>query len=98
MEVKGILSECLSSQSGTSQTTGNPWRTDEWLIVIPGRYERKIKVEVRGVERCEQWKQFFDGMPNKSQPVLVKIDIDARLYEGKYYNRVEAWDICLTQW
>jgi len=99
MEQKGILVACVGSQSGTSRTTGNPWRTDEYLLKIPGQRERKIKFEVRGVERCEQWKNFFEGMPNKDvTPVLVKFEIDAREYEGKWFNTIEAWNIEVTTW
>lgn len=98
MEIKGILKQCVGSQTGTSQTTGNPWRTDEWLIVIPGPYEKKMVMRVRGVERCEQWKQFFDGMPDKNAPVLVKFEIDAHEHDGKWFNSIEAWDISITQW
>jgi hypothetical protein len=83
---------------GTSQRTGNPWRTDEYLAVIPGQFEKKIKFEVRGVERCQQWEQFFDGMPDKNAPVLVKFEIDAREYEGKWFNSIQAWDIAITTW
>lgn len=55
MEVKGILKERVGSTSGVSQRTGNKWRTDEWLVVIPGPYEKKINFEVRGEDRCKQW-------------------------------------------
>ena len=83
---------------GTSQRTGNPWRTDEYLAVIPGQFEKKIKFEVRGVERCQQWEQFFDGMPDKIAPVLVKFEIDAREHEGRWFNSIQAWDIAITTW
>lgn len=98
MEVKGILKAKVGDQSGTSQRTGNAWRTTEWLVVIPGQYEKKIKFEVRGVERCKQWEDFFNGMPDKNAPVLVKFEINADEYKGKWYNRVEAWDISVSQW
>lgn len=98
MEVKGILKGCVNSQSGTSQRTGNAWRTDEYLLLIPGQRERKIKFEVRGVDRCQQWLQFFNGMPDPNQPVVVKFEIDAREHEGKWFNTIEAWDISISQW
>ena len=98
MEVKGILKCLVNSQTGTSQRTGNQWQTDEWLVVIPGRYERKINFSVKGIERCKQWKEFFDGMPDKNAPVIVKFEIDAREYQGRFYNEVEAWDIQISQW
>ena len=98
MEIKGILKACVGSKNGTSKTTGNNWQTDEWLLLIPGPREKYIKVEVRGEERCKQWQDFFGGMPNKDVPVIVKFEIDAREYEGKWYNSLEAWDISMSQW
>ena len=83
---------------GTSQRTGNPWRTDEYLAIIPGQFEKKIKFEVRGVERCQQWEQFFENMPDKNAPVLVKFEIDAREHDGRWFNSIQAWDIAITTW
>ena len=83
---------------GTSQRTGKPWRTDEYLAVIPGQFEKKIKFEVRGVERCQQWEQFFAGMPDKNAAVLVKFEIDSREHEGRWFNSIQAWDIAITTW
>ena len=80
MEVKGILRGCVGSQSGISQRTGNPWKTDEWLLVIPGAYEKKIKFEVRGEERCKQWQNFFDGMPAYPRDLLEKLSVELKLY------------------
>lgn len=88
----------VDSSMGTSQRTGNPWRTDEYLAVIPGQFEKKIKFEVRGVERCQQWEQFFEGMPDKNAPVLVKFEIDAREHDGRWFNSIQAWDIAITTW
>jgi hypothetical protein len=98
MEIKGILKQRTNSQSGTSQRTGQQWRTDEWLVVIPGQYEKKINFEVRGVERCKQWEDFFNGMPDKNAPVMIKFEINAREHESRYFNSVEAWDIAITTW
>lgn len=99
MEIKGILMARVGSQTGTSTRTGNPWRTDEYLLKIPGQRERKIKFEVHGVERCEQWQQFYDGMPNReTTPVLVRFEIDAHEHDGRWYNSIEAWSIEVTTW
>ena len=98
MEIKGILKACVDSKCGTSERTGNAWRTDEWLMVIPGPREKRIKFEVRGVDRCKQWQDFFNGMPDKNAPVVVKFEIDAREYEGKWFNTIDAWDIAISQW
>ena len=98
MEIKGVLKGCVLSKNGTSQRTGNPWQTDEWLMVIPGPREKKIKFEVRGIDRCKQWQDFFNGMPDKNAPVVIKFEIDALEYEGKWFNTIDAWDIAISQW
>ena len=98
MEIKGILKAKVGSQSGTSARTGNVWQTDEWLVVVPGPYEKKIKFDVKGVERCKQWQEFFDGMPDKNAPVLVKFEIDSHEHEGKWFVSIQAWDISIATW
>ena len=50
------------------------------------------------MDRCKAWEDFFNGMPDKNAPVLIKFEINADEYEGKWYNRVEAWDIAVSQW
>ena len=98
MEIKGILKCCVGTQIGISQRTGNPWQTDEWLIVVPGPREKKVKVDVKGVDRCKQWQDFFANMPDKNAPVVIQLVIDAHEHEGRWFNTVEAWDICISQW
>ena len=102
MEVKGILKERVGSTSGVSQRTGNKWSTDEWLVVIPGPYEKRINFEVRGEDRCKQWEQFYNGMPDKNTPVLVKFEVNAREFvkdgQTRWLNAVEAWNIEVTTW
>jgi hypothetical protein len=53
---------------------------------------------VRGVDRCKQWEDFFNGMPSKEAPVLIKYEIDAREYDGRWFNSIEAWNIEITTW
>lgn len=96
MKVKGILKGKVGDQSGVSQRTGNQWRTTEWLLYIPGNYEKRIKFDVRGIDRCKDWEKFFEEMPDKNAPVEVQFEIDAREYEGKWFNTIDAWDICIA--
>ncbi len=98
MQVKCILKARVNSQAGTSERTGNKWRTDSWVVSIPGNYERKICFDVRGEERCNEWERFFEGMPDKNTPVLIKFEINAALYDGRWFNRIEAWDIQTSEW
>ena len=98
MEKKCILKCRVNTQTGTSKRTGNAWQTDEWLAVIPGQHEKKINFSVKGFDRCNQWLDFFNGIPDKNQPVLIKFEINAHEYQGRWFNEIEAWDISLTSW
>lgn len=96
MEIKAILEKKLGEQSGVSERTGNPWKSQEWLLTIPGPRTKHIKIEVKGPERCKQWDEFFQNMPEKNAPVNVRFEIDAREYEGKWFVSIEAWDISMA--
>ena len=47
MEITGKLIQKLGESSGTSEKTGMPWRSAEFLVEIPGNYTRKINFKVR---------------------------------------------------
>lgn len=96
MEIKGILKRKVNDTSGVSQSTGNRWRTQEWLLYIPGQYEKHIVFRVRTPDRCDQWDKFFEGMPDKNAPVLIKFEINAHEYQDRWFNEVEAWDISVA--
>ncbi len=96
MEIKGVLKAKLSDQAGTSGRSGNKWRSQEWLLVVPGNYARHIKLDVRTEDRCKQWDEFFENMPDKNAPVIVKFDINAREWNGKWFNSIDAWDISMA--
>lgn len=96
MEIKGFLKQKVGSRTGMSQQTGNQWQTDEWLLVIPGMYEKTIKLDVRGIDRCKQWDEFFNGMPDRNAYVTVSIDINAHENGGRWYNNIEAWNIAIA--
>lgn len=97
MEVKGILKERLTTQTGVSPRSGQPWRTDSYLVVIPGSREKHIVFEVRGDERCKGWDEFMKNLAANT-PVLIKFEIDARQYQDRWFNIVEAWNIEVTNW
>ena len=97
MEIKGIMKERFATQSGVSERSGNPWRTDSYLMTIPGSREKHIAFEVRGEDRCKGWEEFMKNLPANT-PVLVKYEIDERMYQDRWFNTVEAWNIEVTNW
>ena len=89
MEITGILVKKLSEREGVSKSTGNPWKTAEFLFEIPGQYPRHIAFSVRDGQTGRI--ATFDAMVGKT--VIVVFSIDAREHEGRWYNEVGAYGI-----
>ena len=89
MEVTGILVKKVGERSGVSKTTGNPWKTGEYLVEIPGQYPKRINFQVNdgNVGRLSR----FDSLIGKM--VTVSFDIDAHEHEGRWFNEIKAWGV-----
>ena len=89
MEVTGILVKQIAIREGVSKSNGNPWKIAKYLVEIPGQYPRHIAFRVSDgqVGRIAR----FDSLIGKT--VTVSFDIDAREYEGRWYNEINAWGI-----
>lgn len=87
MEVKGKLIQKVGERNGVAQN-GTEWRRAEFLVEVPGRFPAKIVFNVRNVQnRIERFEQLI------GKDVEVSFDINAREYQGRWYNDVEAWGI-----
>ena len=89
MEIIGILVKKLSEREGVSKSTGNPWKAAEFLFEVPGQYPRHMVFNVRDGQAGRI--AMFDAMVGKT--VSVAFGIDAREYEGRWYNEVGAYGI-----
>ena len=89
MEVIGILQQKLGERNGVSQRNGQPWRKAEFLLVIPGRFERHINLSVSDGQ--QQRIARFESLIGKT--VNVSFDIDAHMFEGRWFNDIDAWGI-----
>ena len=89
MELQGILVKKLGEREGVSQRTGNVWKSAEYLLEVPGLQTRYAAFTVSDgqVGRIAR----FDSMVGKT--VKVSFDIDAREYEGRWYNEIKAWGV-----
>lgn len=89
MEITGILVKKLSEREGVSKSTGNSWKTAEFLFEVPGQYPRHIAFSVRDGQTGRI--ATFDAMVGKT--VIVSFGIDAREHEGRWYNEVGAYGV-----
>ena len=87
MDLTGKVIAILEPRSGVSQRTGNPWMTQEYVIEVPGQYPRKMVFNIFGEDRI---KQFNIQM---GEDITVQFDIDAREYQGRWFNDIRAYNI-----
>lgn len=87
MEVTGFVRHALEAKSGVSQRTGNPWMAQEYILEIPGQYPKHMVFTVFGEDRIKQFAL------RKDEEVTVHFDIDAHEYQGKWYNKIQAYNI-----
>lgn len=87
MELTGKIIAVLPARSGVSQRTGNQWMTQEYVIEVPGQYPRKCVFNIFGEDRI---KQFNIQM---GEELTVSFDIDAREYNGRWFNDIRAFNI-----
>jgi hypothetical protein len=87
MDLTGKVIAILQPRSGVSQRTGNQWMTQEYVIEVPGQYPKKMLFNIFGEERI---KQFNIQM---GEEITVSFDIDAREYNGRWFNDIRAFNI-----
>lgn len=87
MDLTGRIIAVLQPRSGVSARTGNTWMTQEYVMEVPGQYPRHMVFNIFGEDRI---KQFNIQM---GEDVTVSFDIDAREFNGRWYNDIRAYNV-----
>lgn len=86
MEIQGKIIAALPERSGVSAR--GEWKVQEFVLEsLDGQYTRKMVFDVFGAERLQRFNI------QVGQDVLVAFDIDAREYNGRWYNSIRAFDV-----
>lgn len=87
MEITGKIIAALPARGGVSQRTGNSWKVQEFVIETHDQYPRKCVFNVFGEDKLAEYNiQVGDEL-------TVSFDIDAREYNGRWYNDIRAWRV-----
>lgn len=86
-EVSGKIIAVLDKKSGVSNTTGNPWFSQQYVIETQEQYPKRLCFEVFGEDRIASF-----NIQN-GEEMTVSFDIDAREYQGRWYNSLRAWKV-----
>ena len=87
MEIEGKIIAVLPKQEGVSRSTGNPWASQEYVLETHDQYPRKCCFRIFGADRITNMNVQI------GEEVRVSFDIDAREYNGRYYNTLTAWKV-----
>lgn len=85
MELEGKVIFVGEEKNGMSQSTGKQWRRNEFVIETQEQYPKKCCF-ITFNDTC-------NIIPAAGVVVKVSFDIDAREWNGKYYNDIRAYKI-----
>lgn len=87
MELTGKIIAVLPERSGISQRTGSEWKTQSYVLETQETYPRKMCFDIFGADKIEQFAIKI------GETLTVSFDIDAREYQGRWYNSIRAWKV-----
>lgn len=88
MELQGKIILALPERSGVSAR--GEWKSQDFVIETHDSYPRKMVFSVLGADRLQRFNI------QVGQEVLVFFDIDAREYNGRWFNSIRAFDVRLV--
>lgn len=87
MEISGKIIAAMEPRGGVSARTGNSWKIQEFVLETQEQYPRKCMFNVFGEDKLREMNiQVGDEL-------IVSFDIDAREYNGRWYNDIRAWKV-----
>lgn len=87
MEITGKIIAVLPERSGVSARSGAEWRCASYVLETIEQYPRKMNFEVFGSDRIQQFNIQI------GETMVVSFDIDAREYNGRWFNSIRAWKV-----
>ena len=85
MELQGKIIVVLPERSGTSQR-GNQWRSITYVLETQEQYPKKLAFDVTN-DKIDQLNI------QVGEFLTVQFDINAREYNGRCFNSVNAWNV-----
>ena len=88
MEFTGRIIKVLEPRGGVSSRTGNPWKTQDFVIEeTVGQYPKRMLFNVFGEDNLARFNI------QEGQELTVSFDINAREYNGRWFNDIRVWAV-----
>lgn len=91
MELTGRIIAVMEPRGGVSARTGNSWKTQEYVLEVPGQYPRRCVFNIFGEDRINQFNI------QQGEDLTIQFDIDAREYNGRWFNDIRAYNVIRGQ-
>ena len=88
MDLTGTIIHVMPAQSGTSFRTGNPWMSQEYVLEVPGQYQKRMVFRIFGEDRIRQF-----NIQQGEHNVTIQFDIDAHEYNGRWFNEIRCYNV-----
>ena len=86
MEITGKTIAVLPERGGVSKT-GNDWKMQEYVLETQEQFPKKLCFNVFGADKISQFNI------QAGDELTVSFDINAREYNGRWYNDIRAWRV-----
>lgn len=80
----------MEERNGVSKTTGNARKEQQYVIETKEAQPRQVMFEVFGEDKIKAMNIQL------GEELTVFFDLDAREYQGRWYNQVKAWKVEIT--
>ena len=87
MEITGKIIAVLPAQGGVSQRTGNPWKSQDYVIETHDTYPKKCCFRVFGEDKINQFNI------QMGEEMTVSFDSYSHEYQGRWFTDVRAWAV-----
>ena len=86
MEITGKIIAVRPERGGVSKT-GNEWKMQEYVLETHEQFPKKLCFNVFGADKIAQFNI------QAGDELTVSFDINAREYNGRWYNDIRAWRV-----
>lgn len=86
-EIGGKIIAVLDKRNGISTSTNTPWSVQQYVIETHEQYPKKLCFDVFGEDKINQFNIQI------GEELTVSFDINAREYQGRWYNSFRAWKV-----
>lgn len=86
MEIQGKVIAVLEARNGISRQ-GNEWMTQDYVIETEDKYPKRMCFSLFGENKIKE------SDIKMGENIKVSFDIDAREWNGRWFNSILAWKI-----